>query len=184
MGDMVSKVRLKSIPEEPCGGTCEEAHHLLRPTKDSYASMQNPSGSRDADNPVKPFHDAAYRRWEQAFERDLTTKPLPPLHRVPLPVAQQKGDRFVERLPAKREEHASSPVRQPQPTAFKSQRNELDSVEDGLFPPPQTNSEWERRAQRMALRERVKQEDPHFRSSWTPITINETQERNRCCFVM
>ncbi|KAK3197597.1 hypothetical protein GRF29_216g695250 [Pseudopithomyces chartarum] len=91
--------------------------------------MQNPSGSETPDNPAKPFHDAAYRRWEQEFERDPAKKPLPPLPRVPLPV-QQSGDRFVGRLPAKREEHASSPVRQPQPTVFKSQRNDSVSVED------------------------------------------------------
>jgi hypothetical protein len=180
---MVSKAQLKSIPEEPCGGACEEAHHLSSPVKDPYASMQNPSGSETPDNPAKPFHDAAYRRWEQEFERDPAKKPLPPLPRVPLPV-QQSGDRFVGRLPEKREEHASSPVRQPHPTVFKSQRNDLVSVEDGLFPPPQMNSEWERRAQRMALRERVMQEDPHFKSSWTPISANMTEDRKRCCIVM
>lgn len=148
--------------------------------------MQNPVRIEDLDKTVRPFHDAAYRQWEREFEQNLAEKPLPPLPRVPLPVVQQRADQPVESLAEEGKEHtsSSSPIRQPQPTAQKLQRNGLGPVEGNLFPPVQTNSEWERRAQRMALRERVKEEDAEFKSMWSPVSVDEEKGTKRCCCVM
>ena len=134
----------------------------------------------------EPFDHATYRQWERELERDLTNKPLPPLPKVPVPTAQPKSERpQIQPFARGSDGNLLSSIQEPKLIATPSpQRQQLAPVNSGLFPPIQPHGEWERRAQRMALRERVKVENPEFKSMWSPATVNEKDKSTRCCCVM
>lgn len=144
--------------------------------------MHDSVSFEDLGKTIEPFGHATYRQWERELERNLANKPLPPLPRVPVPTAQLKSEQ--PRIQNNNDGLPSS-MQGPKPIALPlQQRQQLAPVNIGLFPPMQSESEWERRAQRMALRERLKTENPDLRSIWSPMTINEEKESKLCCCVM